>query len=155
MDNDDETVIYQLRVRTTFSMTPCLPCAWQEKGKPIEIFPQRIKRWICSAFFVPIMSPLLIKRTATSTRSPLQFQKQVRLQEARRLMLGEELNTANAGLRVGYEDPAYSSRDYKKCSTCRRNTISSDYAIALKFEKALIGNCVSESCSFLTLWFSP
>jgi len=97
------------------------------------------------------MSPLLIKRTATSTRSPLQFQKQVRLQEARRLMLGEELNTANAGLRVGYEDPAYSSRDYKKCSARRRNTISSDYAIALKFEKALIGNCVSESCSFLTL----
>jgi AraC-like DNA-binding protein len=46
--------------------------------------------------------------------SPLQFQKQVRLQEARRLMLGEELNVANASFRVGYEDPAYFSRDYKK-----------------------------------------
>jgi transposase len=27
-----------------FSMTPCLPYAWQEKDKPIEIFPQRDKK---------------------------------------------------------------------------------------------------------------
>lgn len=46
--------------------------------------------------------------------SPLQYQKQVRLQEARRLMLGEDLDVADAGLRVGYEDPAYFSREYKK-----------------------------------------
>ena len=46
--------------------------------------------------------------------SPLQFQKQIRLQEARRLMLGEELDAASAGFRVGYEDPAYFNRDYKK-----------------------------------------
>jgi AraC-like DNA-binding protein len=46
--------------------------------------------------------------------SPLQFQKQIRLQEARRLMLGEDLDAASAGLRVGYEDPSYFSREYKK-----------------------------------------
>ena len=46
--------------------------------------------------------------------SPLQFQKQIRLQEAGRLMLGEELDAASAGDRVGYEDPEYFSRDYKK-----------------------------------------
>jgi len=46
--------------------------------------------------------------------SPLQFQKQLRLQEARRLMLSEGLDAASAGFRVGYEDPAYFSRDYKK-----------------------------------------
>lgn len=46
--------------------------------------------------------------------SPLQFQKQVRLQEARRLMLLEDLDAASAGFRVGYEDPSYFSRDYKK-----------------------------------------
>jgi AraC-like DNA-binding protein len=46
--------------------------------------------------------------------SPLQFQKQIRLQEARRLMLGEDLDAASAGFRVGYEDPSYFSRDYKK-----------------------------------------
>lgn len=51
---------------------------------------------------------------SVTAMSPLQFQKQIRLQEARRLMLGDDLDAANAGFRVGYEDPAYFSRDYKK-----------------------------------------
>ncbi len=51
---------------------------------------------------------------SVTAMSPLQFQKQIRLQEARRLMLGEELDAASAGFRVGYEDPSYFSRDYKK-----------------------------------------
>ena len=51
---------------------------------------------------------------SVTSMSPLQFQKQIRLQEARRLMLGEDLDAASAGFRVGYEDPAYFSRDYKK-----------------------------------------
>jgi AraC-like DNA-binding protein len=46
--------------------------------------------------------------------SPLQFQKQLRLQEARRLMLGEHLDAAGAGLRVGYEDASQFSREYKR-----------------------------------------
>lgn len=46
--------------------------------------------------------------------SPLQFQKQLRLQEARRLMLGEELDVAGAGYRVGYDDTAHFSREYKR-----------------------------------------
>lgn len=51
---------------------------------------------------------------SVTAMSPLQFQKQIRLQEARRLMIGEDLDAASAGFRVGYEDPAYFSRDYKK-----------------------------------------
>jgi AraC-like DNA-binding protein len=51
---------------------------------------------------------------SVTAMSPLQFQKQIRLQEARRLMLGEELDAASAGFRVGYEDPSYFSREYKK-----------------------------------------
>lgn len=51
---------------------------------------------------------------AVTAMSPLQFQKQLRLQEARRLMIGEHLDAAEAGYRVGYEDPAYFSRDYKR-----------------------------------------
>jgi AraC-like DNA-binding protein len=46
--------------------------------------------------------------------SPLQFQKQLRLREARRLMLGEHLDVASAGFRVGYNDASHFSRDYKK-----------------------------------------
>ena len=45
--------------------------------------------------------------------SPLQFQKQIRLREARRLMLGEGLNAASAGYRVGYNDASHFSREYK------------------------------------------
>ena len=51
---------------------------------------------------------------SVTAMSPLQFQKQIRLQEARRLMLGGNLDAASAGFRVGYEDPAYFSREYKK-----------------------------------------
>ncbi len=51
---------------------------------------------------------------SVTAMSPLQFQKQIRLQEARRLMLGEDLDVAVASSRVGYEDPSYFSRDYKK-----------------------------------------
>jgi AraC-like DNA-binding protein len=51
---------------------------------------------------------------SVTAMSPLQFQKQIRLQEARRLMLGEDLDAASAAARVGYEDPAYFSREYKK-----------------------------------------
>ena len=45
--------------------------------------------------------------------SPLQFQKQVRLQEARRLMFGEALDATTAGRRVGYDDASYFNREYK------------------------------------------
>jgi AraC-like DNA-binding protein len=46
--------------------------------------------------------------------SPLEFQKQLRLQEARRLMLGEALDAAGAGYRVGYNDAAQFTREYKR-----------------------------------------
>lgn len=51
---------------------------------------------------------------AVTAMSPLQYQKQVRLQEARRLMLGEDLDAASAGLRVGYGDPSHFTREYKR-----------------------------------------
>ncbi len=51
---------------------------------------------------------------AVTAMSPLQFQKQMRLQEARRLMLGEGLDAASAGYRVGYNDASHFNREYKK-----------------------------------------
>jgi AraC-like DNA-binding protein len=50
---------------------------------------------------------------AITELTPLQFQKQVRLHEARRLMLGENLDVASAGYKVGYDDPSHFSRDYR------------------------------------------
>ena len=51
---------------------------------------------------------------AVTGLSPLQFQKHLRLQEARRLLLGEDLDAAGAGYRVGYADAAHFSREYKR-----------------------------------------
>jgi len=51
---------------------------------------------------------------AVTAMTPLQFQKQLRLQEARRLMLGEDMDAAGAGYRVGYDDAAHFSREYKR-----------------------------------------
>jgi AraC-like DNA-binding protein len=45
--------------------------------------------------------------------SPLQFQKQLRLQEARRLMLSENCDAASAAYRVGYHDASHFNREYK------------------------------------------
>lgn len=46
--------------------------------------------------------------------SPLQFQKRLRLQEARRLMIAEGLDAASASFRVGYESPSQFSREYSR-----------------------------------------
>jgi AraC-like DNA-binding protein len=51
---------------------------------------------------------------AATAMTPLQFQKQLRLQEARRLMLSEGLEVAAAGYRVGYESPSQFSREYRR-----------------------------------------
>ncbi|MFC3284014.1 AraC family transcriptional regulator [Litchfieldella rifensis] len=49
-----------------------------------------------------------------TSMSPLQFQKQLRLHEARRLMLSEGLNAATASHRVGYNSPSQFSREYRR-----------------------------------------
>ncbi len=51
---------------------------------------------------------------AVTAMSPLQFQKQLRLQEARRQLLAGDFDAATAGYRVGYEDPSHFSREYKR-----------------------------------------
>ena len=50
---------------------------------------------------------------AVTAMSPLQFQKQMRLQEARRLMLSEDFDAAGAAYQVGYNDAAHFNREYK------------------------------------------
>ncbi|PZN94493.1 MAG: AraC family transcriptional regulator CmrA [Hyphomicrobiales bacterium] len=62
------------------------------------------------------MSPSALHQhfKAVTTMSPLQYQKQLRLQEARRLILGTALDAASAGFRVGYESPSQFSREYRR-----------------------------------------
>ncbi len=52
-------------------------------------------------------------RSMTSM-SPLQFQKKLRLSEARRLMLTENLDAMATTYRVGYESPSQFSREYSR-----------------------------------------
>ena len=49
---------------------------------------------------------------AVTAMSPLEFRTQLRMQEARRLMVAEGMDAASAGYRVGYESPSQFSRDY-------------------------------------------
>ncbi|OOC61752.1 AraC family transcriptional regulator [Paenibacillus ihbetae] len=46
--------------------------------------------------------------------SPLQYQKSLRLQEARRLMVTEAVQISEAAFRVGYESPSQFSREYAR-----------------------------------------
>ncbi|WP_103670410.1 AraC family transcriptional regulator [Pseudanabaena sp. BC1403] len=49
-----------------------------------------------------------------TSMSPLQYQKQLRLLEARRLMLAENSDAANAAYQVGYESPSQFNREYSR-----------------------------------------
>ena len=62
------------------------------------------------------MSPSTFRQhfRAITGMSPLQFQKQLRLQEARQLMLNQSLDAGNAGGRVGYESASQFSREYRR-----------------------------------------
>lgn len=49
-----------------------------------------------------------------TTMSPLRYQKWLRLNEARQLMLNDHMDAASAAFRVGYESPSQFSREYSR-----------------------------------------
>jgi len=51
---------------------------------------------------------------AVTTMSPMQFQKRLRLQEARRVLDVQDTAAATAAYSVGYESPSQFNRDYKR-----------------------------------------
>jgi len=51
---------------------------------------------------------------AVTALTPMQYQKQLRLHEARRLMMVERIGVATAGHRVGYQSPSQFSREYAR-----------------------------------------
>lgn len=81
------------RIRQAFDQTLRIEQLASELGMSVSGFHQHFK--------------------AVTAMSPMQFQKQLRLQEARRLMLGEALDATSAAFRVGYNDAAHFSREYK------------------------------------------
>lgn len=81
------------RIRQDFDQPLRIEQLAQEFGMSISSFHQHFK--------------------AVTGMSPLQFQKQLRLQEARRLMLSENLDAARVAYRVGYNDASHFNREYK------------------------------------------
>lgn len=83
-------------------------------------------RWLKDHFADPLRIDSLAEQVGLSVSSfhlhfknvtamtPLQYQKRMRLQEARSLMLGEKLDAADAAFRVGYESPSQFSREYRR-----------------------------------------
>jgi len=51
---------------------------------------------------------------AVTSMSPLQYQKQIRLQEARARLLVEAQDVAAVGYDVGYDSPSQFSREYSR-----------------------------------------
>ena len=86
----------------------------------------RTLRWLKAHYSDPMtvdtlaelagMSPSALHRhfRAVAGMSPLQYQKHLRLHEARRLMLSEALNAAEACFRVGYLSPSQFNREYRR-----------------------------------------
>ncbi|WP_093299257.1 AraC family transcriptional regulator [Sphingomonas sp. NFR04] len=82
--------------------------------------------WLKAHFREPFSGPHLAALAGMSLSSfhdhfrratamtPLQYQKQLRLQEARALMLADRLDAAEAGFRVGYDSPSQFSREYRR-----------------------------------------
>ncbi len=94
-------------------------------GGPAQRIARAI-RWLKDHFAEPLSIEALAREVRMSASalhhhfkrvtalSPLQYQKRLRLQEARRLMLGEGLDAASAAFRVGYESPSQFSREYRR-----------------------------------------
>jgi AraC-like DNA-binding protein len=86
----------------------------------------RAIEWLKQHFTAPLrieelaeavhMSPSALHHRfkAVTAMSPLQYQKHLRLHEARRLMFAGGIECATAGHRVGYESPSQFSREYRR-----------------------------------------
>lgn len=84
----------------------------------------RAIEWLTTHFAAPLRIEELAERVHMSSSSlhhhfrqltamtPLQYQKWLRLNEARRLMLNEGLDATRAAFEVGYESPSQFSREY-------------------------------------------
>ena len=62
------------------------------------------------------MSPSAFHRhfRAVTTMSPLQYQKRIRLQEARSLLVSRPNDVAGVGHLVGYDSPSQFNREYRR-----------------------------------------
>lgn len=96
----------------------------EQRGLAVDDLKSKIARWTegCERFDSPIPGLYLFQiPQPTGPKSVIsepnicliaQGAKRLRLQEARRLMLSDELDAASAGFQVGYESASQFSREY-------------------------------------------
>lgn len=82
--------------------------------------------WIKENYAEPLVIDELAKRVGMSASSlhhrfkaltimsPLQYQKQIRLLEARRRLLSREGDVASVAWKVGYDSPSQFNREYRR-----------------------------------------
>lgn len=102
---------------------------WLRKIISVDGHGHRISKaidWLKLNYALPLRIDELAARVQMSTptfhqhfrqltaMSPLQYQKWLRLNEAKRLMLNEHLDAASAAFKVGYESPSQFSREYSR-----------------------------------------
>jgi transcriptional regulator GlxA family with amidase domain len=111
------------RLLTGEQATMLRQIALQESRLPQVL---RVIGWIRKNYAKPLhiatlarlasMSPASLHRQfkAVTAMSPLQYQKQVRLQEAQNIMVSKSTDAASAGYEVGYGSPSQFSREYHR-----------------------------------------
>lgn len=90
---------------------------------------QRVSRaieWLNAHYVEPLRIDELARRVnlspstlhqrfkAVTAMSPLQYQKQLRLQEGRRLLISEDSDVSSTSYRMGYESPSQFCREYSR-----------------------------------------
>ena len=114
-------IVYRISLgeqRDRLREIPAIGASEQRMSKAIELIPENYDK------------PLYITRLArkfgmspsgfhhhfksATAMSPLQFQKQLRLQEARRLLVADNYDAATAAYRVGYDDPSHFNLEDKR-----------------------------------------
>ncbi|TCL90387.1 AraC family transcriptional regulator [Rhizobium sp. PP-WC-2G-219] len=84
-------------------------CAWLKEHYALPLRIEELARRVSMS-----VSSLHHHFKAITAMSPMQYQKQLRLQEARRLMVEDMLDAGSAGHQVGYESPSQFSREYAR-----------------------------------------
>ena len=93
-------------------------CSDQRVARVIGVLQARFRESLGVAELADIahlsQSALHVHFKAVTALTPLQYVKQLRLQEARRLLLSEDRDAAAIAFEIGYESPSQFSREYAR-----------------------------------------
>jgi AraC-like DNA-binding protein len=96
---------------------------------------------------IAVMSPSAFHRQfkALTSSTPLQYQKQLRLLEARRLMVSGAVNVEAAAFEVGYESPSQFSREYARMFGAPPKRDAAHMRVVLREGRELAGELVADA----------